>query len=83
MDEKNALLYSVCFEEPKLHISFEDDDGRILVIEWIENNYPSFGIYTTDSIEDYIGSIGNIDWIVNIDNVKKYRKKIEHVLVDD
>jgi hypothetical protein len=65
IDENEALVYVFEPEECKLHASFKQDDGKILIVEHIPGNYPSFCIATFDNIKDYKASLKGVDWITS------------------
>jgi len=65
IDENEALVYVFEPEECKLHASFKQDDGKILIVEHIPANYPSFCIATFESIKEYKKSLKGVDWITS------------------
>lgn len=77
LQEREALLYSTSYEEPKLHVSFMDDKGQVLAVEWIEHNYPSFSLFTFKTIHQYADIINSVPWIIDKENIKKIKEEIE------
>lgn len=81
LDEKDSLLFATTFEEPKLHVSLLDYQGKVLVFEWVEANYPSIGIATFSTIEKYAESINKVGWIIDKDNIRKIKDCIEELII--
>ena len=62
VDEKDSLIYVFEPEESKLHASFLVD-GKVLVVENIPGNYPTFSLFTFDSVKTYYDSLDGMDWV--------------------
>ena len=77
-NENDALLYAFSYEEPKVHISFEDSNGHVLVAEWISGNYSAFEMYTVHSVETYVRMICDVEWIM--ENMIKCKEKVRELL---
>ena len=69
LDERNAILYAEDCELPAVHLALEDDDGRIMVVEWIPDNYPAVGIFTYESKTEYAESVKEVNWVTERSNI--------------
>ena len=49
--------------------ALEDDDGRIMVVEWIPDNYPAVGIFTYESKTEYAESVKDVNWVTERSNI--------------
>ncbi|NYE57202.1 hypothetical protein [Carboxydothermus ferrireducens] len=60
----------------RFHYAWELKDGKILVAEYISENYPSFSIFTFDSLEEYLEAIEGVDWIIENVDLEDLKKKV-------
>jgi hypothetical protein len=44
-------------------------DGRIMVVEWIPDNYPAVGIFTYESKTEYAESVNEVNWVTEHSNI--------------
>lgn len=83
-DEKEAIVVATSIESGNTHVSFESDDGKIIVFEYIPDNYPAAVMYACSTAEEYFGTIKEVEWIKdNMEVSSRYEEVKDRIVRED
>lgn len=76
LDDKCCLLKVETEIDQYVHQSWLLPEGQVISYENIPTNYPSGSLVVWESLEEYIDTIKDVEWINNENNILKQDEEI-------